>query len=76
MLQVVCLLDRLPPSWNITDLAEAIIWENRCCFNAIKLEWNRKKDPNVFGAKIQEYFATSFSDGIDSFVKITAMARG
>ena len=75
---MVCLLDRLPPSWNITDLAEAIIWENRCCFNVINLKWNRKKwhCPNVFGAKIQEYFATSFWDGIYSFVEITALARG
>ena len=78
MLKVICLLDRLPPSWNITDLAEAIIWENRCCFNVINLKWNRKKwhCPNVFGAKIQEYFATSFWDGIYSFVEITALARG
>ena len=33
--KVVCLLDRLPHSWNITDMADAIIWANRCykCFN-------------------------------------------
>jgi len=27
-LEVVCLLDRIPPSWNITDMANAIIWAN------------------------------------------------
>ena len=27
-LEVVCLLDRLPPSWNITDLQEVIVWSS------------------------------------------------
>ena len=32
-LKVVCWLDRLPPSWNITDMANAIIWANRSYLN-------------------------------------------
>ena len=46
--KVVCLLDRLPHSWNITDMADAIIWANRCykCFDdeeikliAVLIDW-------------------------------------